>query len=92
MSPVVARSGEVPRRPLPPPHFPDVHVAPAPPLVPQVPVVMATKWEYKHLTRATKAAPPDETELNALGTEGWELVGVTTDARAVHFYFKREAP
>jgi len=91
MSPVVARAAEVPPRPLPPPHLPDVRVAPASPLVPQVPVLIAAKWEYKHLTRAADAPALDETELNTVGREGWELVGVVTDARAVHFYFKREA-
>jgi hypothetical protein len=95
MSPVVARSTEVPPRPVPPLHLPDVHVVPAPPLVPrveapQVPVLMATKWEYKHLTRAVDAAALDEAELNRLGSDGWELVGVLDDGRAAHFYFKRE--
>jgi hypothetical protein len=92
MSPVVARPAEVPPRPLPPPHVPDVRVAPASPLVPQVPVLIAPKWEYKRLTRAADAPALEETELDTVGREGWELVGVVTDARAVHFYFKREAP
>jgi hypothetical protein len=95
MSPVVAPSAEVPPRhvpprPTPPPHLPDVQVTPAP-LVPQVPVLIATRWEYKQLTRAADAPALDETELNTVGSEGWELVGVVTDAHAVHFYFKREA-
>jgi hypothetical protein len=66
-------------------------VPPAPPLVPQVPILIATKWEYKHLTRAADSPALEEAELNALGTEGWELIGVMADARASHFYFKREA-
>ena len=95
MSPVVARSAEVPPRPVPPRHLPEVHVVPAPPLVarveiPQVPVFIATKWEYKHLTSGPDAPALDEAALNALGKEAWELVGVVTDARGVHFYFKRE--
>jgi hypothetical protein len=94
MSPVVRPSAEVPPRhvpprPIPAPHFPDVQVAPAP-LIPQVPVASTTNWEYKHLARAADASPLDETELNTLGRDGWELVGVVTDARTLHFYFKRE--
>jgi hypothetical protein len=91
MSPVVARSAEVPRRPVPPPHLPDVHVAPAPLLVPQVPILDVTKWEYKHLARASNAPALDEAALNELGSEGWELVGTITDGSGTHFYFKREA-
>ena len=96
MSPVISRSAEVPPRPVPPRHVPDVHVVPAPPLVPQVPIPhratrVATKWEYKHLARAADVPALDETELNTLGREGWELVGVLPGGGAVHFYFKREA-
>jgi hypothetical protein len=95
MSPVVRPSTEVPPRhvpprPLPPPHLPDVQVTPAP-LIPQVPMLITTTWEYKHVARAADASPFEETELNTLGREGWELVGVTSDARTTHFYFKREA-
>ena len=105
MSPVIARSAEMPRppgppRPLevppppvpfPPPHVP---VVPPPPLhanvtVPQV-RMLAPMWEYKHLTRTADAAPLDEAELNTLGHDGWELTGVVTDGRTTHFYFKRE--
>jgi hypothetical protein len=95
MSPVIGRSSEVPPRPGPPRPLPDVHVVPAPPLVPQVAIPhsarLATRWEYKHLTRAADTPALDEAELNALGTEGWELVGVLTGAAGAHFYFKREA-
>lgn len=94
MSPVVTRSAEVPPRPFPPGHVPDVHVVPAPPLVPQVPIphrpVPRAKWEYKRLVRAADSPALDEAELNTLGTEGWELTGVVADARGSHFYFKRE--
>lgn len=93
MSPVVARSTEVPPRPFPPRHVPDVHVVP-PPLVPQVPIprdpVASARWEYRHLTRASDSPALDEAELNTLGTDGWELIGVVADARGSHFYFKRE--
>jgi hypothetical protein len=31
-----------------------------------------------------------EAELNALGAQRWELVGVVSAGIRVHFYFKRE--
>jgi len=53
----------------------------------QPPVVYVQPvWEYKHLAAETA---PDETELNALGAEGWELVGVVPTPTAVHCYLKR---
>jgi hypothetical protein len=71
-----------PPRPAPPP-MPEVHIQP--PLVYVEPV-----WEYKAVIRKTPAeSPPDEAELNALGAQGWELVGVASQAEALHLYFKR---
>ena len=67
-----------PAHPAPPP-MPEVHIQP--PLVYVEPV-----WEYKAVTRK---APPEEAELNALGAQGWELVGVASEGGALHFYFKR---
>ena len=67
-----------PSRPAPPP-MPEVHIQP--PLVYVEPV-----WEYKAVTRKTS---PEEAELNALGAQGWELVGVASEGGALHFYFKR---
>jgi hypothetical protein len=95
MSPVARPSVEVPPRhvpprPIPAPHLPDVQVSPAP-LVPQVPMLIATSWEYKHIARTADAPPLDEKELNTLGRDGWELIGIASEARTVHFYFKREA-
>jgi len=55
-----------------------------PPFVPVEP-----RWEYRELVREA----PDlvsEAELNALGGEGWELTGVASAGRYVHFYLKRE--
>jgi hypothetical protein len=64
---------------------PNVHVQP--PMVYVEPV-----WEYKHLARRlTQENPPSDAELNRLGAEGWELVGIVSDSQAVHFYFKRLA-
>jgi hypothetical protein len=57
-----------------------------PPWVPIEP-----RWEYKDLTRDSENEElPGEAELNALGTEHWELAGVAQEGRRVHFYFKRE--
>jgi hypothetical protein len=97
VSPVV-RAAEIPPRPLPPRPFPEVPVVPPPPpplpphhlAIPQVPIPQ-TNWEYKHVTRGSRAPTLDDQELNALGREGWEMVGVVTVGRTTHFYFKREA-
>lgn len=62
-----------------PPHLPEVRVQP--PLVYVQPV-----WEYKHVVAQMA---PDEVALNALGAEGWELVGVVPAPDAMHFYLKR---
>lgn len=73
----------VPHAPPLPPPLPEVHVHP--PVVYVEPV-----WEYKALARKSpQEPPPDEAELNALGAQGWELVGVVPVGGALHFYFKR---
>ncbi len=36
-----------------------------------------------------KEEAPSEEELNKIGKEGWELVGVFSDTPLVYFYFKR---
>lgn len=104
MSQVIARGAEIPPPPrppvAPPPHPflpPQVPITPTPPpppaighlAVPQVPVLPPT-WEYKRLTRPTDAPEVDEADLNALGRDGWELVGVVPGPTSTHFYFKRE--
>jgi hypothetical protein len=54
-------------------------------------VLVPPRWEYRHLTRPESATGAlEEPELNRLGQEGWELLGVVALAGAVHFYFKRE--
>lgn len=40
-----------------------------------------TKWEY--------VSTQDENSLNALGQEGWELVGTVLLGDSITFYFKR---
>ena len=50
-------------------------------------------WEYKLLTRnLSKENAPAEQELNELGKDGWELVGVVNDSRLAYLYFKRVKP
>lgn len=68
-----------------PPYEPKKPVRP-----PMVYVEKKLKWEYKQLTRNLKKEKPlDETELNALGAEGWEMSGVTQHPPFTYFYFKR---
>lgn len=75
----------IPRAAEPPEQIPGLHVRP-----PMVYVREEPRWEYKLLVRdVAKAEEPSEDELNALGREGWELVGVLHAAPLVHFYFKR---
>jgi len=57
---------------------------------PMVYVKESLKWEYKQIVRnLKKEKPPDETELNALGAEGWEMSGVAQQPPFAYFYFKR---
>jgi hypothetical protein len=63
-------------------------VTPAP--LPTVYVREPPAWEYKHIAcKLNEEAVLNEVEMNALGADGWELAGVSTDAASVHFYFKR---
>ena len=105
MSPVIARSTEPPRppgpprppeipspAPFPPPHAPVVPLPPptgTPMPVPHV-RMRPSRWEYKRLTRTADAPDLDEAELNELGRDGWELVGVVANPQGAQFYFKRE--
>lgn len=62
---------------------------------PQPPMVYVKEkaaWEYKQLIiDADTDQTPTEDELNKLGAEGWELVGVYTDPPHITFTFKRPA-
>jgi hypothetical protein len=79
---------EFPKHPLP-------HVPPAPELQrlhvqpPTVFVYERQGWEYRVVSRATDQAPLGQDELNALGKDGWELVGVVPMSDTVQFYLKR---
>ena len=72
--------------PFPPRHEPHPYSHPDQLFVPVTP-----RWEYREIARDMDALPT-ESELNALGDEGWELAGVTPAAGRVHYYFKRERP
>ncbi len=50
-------------------------------------------WEYKVLTRnLSKEDAPAEDELNRLGKDGWELVGIVNDSSLAYLYLKRTKP
>jgi len=46
-------------------------------------------WEYEVVIRNVNQLPLSQGELNALGKDGWELVGVVPMPDTVQFYFKR---
>ena len=57
---------------------------------PMVYVYEETSWEYKRVSRKLdQEGPLLEGEMNALGAEGWELVGVVGHPNGMDFYFKR---
>jgi hypothetical protein len=57
---------------------------------PMIYIEKKLKWEYKQIARNLKKEKPlDETELNTLGEEGWEMSGVVQHSTFVYFYFKR---
>jgi hypothetical protein len=80
---------EFPRYPLP--HVPSApepqqpHVQP-----PTVFVYEKQGWEYKVVSKdpAVDARALEE-ELNALGKDGWEVIGVVPLSAALQFYLKR---
>lgn len=90
-----------PTRPLPatPPYIPPqpqppVDVPPVAPVI--VPVVYSREqceWEYKTITKGTKNhGLIDTEELQTLGADGWELVGVVSTPASLVYYFKRLKP
>ena len=73
------------------PQFPPVEPKESKPIRPPMVYIRETaKWQYKQVIRdLEKEKPLDESELNALGTEGWEMSGVFSDHLLVYYYFKR---
>ena len=78
---------EFPKYPLP--HVPQPH-EPVRPQVPQPTILVYEKqgWEYEVVSRNVDQLLSQD-ELNALGQDGWELVGVVSLPDTVQFYFKR---
>lgn len=63
----------------------DIHVHP--PLV-----HVESRWEYKIVVRdRSRDGGIGEEELNQLGSDGWELVGILSDDSMVSYYFKRSS-
>ena len=82
-------TSEFPKHPLP--HVP-LPQEPQHPKAQQPTVFVYEKqdWEYRVVTKKPAGeAVLIEGELNALGKDGWELVGIVSLSEAVHFYLKR---
>ncbi|MGE5642716.1 MAG: hypothetical protein ACM3Y8_06870 [Byssovorax cruenta] len=76
------------QRSLIPPHEPK---QPEPIRPPMIYIEKQLKWEYKQIVRdADSEKPLDETELNALGEDGWEMAGVAQQPPLTYYYFKRQ--
>lgn len=74
---------------IPPPHpFPQPPQPQEPPAphiqTPMVYVYEKPQWEYRII-----ASEMTQDELNSLGAEGWDLVGVVALPPKTQFYFKR---
>ena len=79
-------TAEFPKHPLP--QIPQAQAPRVQP--PTVFVYERQQWEYRVVAkRVADAANLSEDELNALGKDGWELVGVVPAQVAVQFVFKR---
>jgi len=83
---------EFPKHPVPhvpqPPEPEQRRVQP-----PTVYVYERQTWEYRVISRIVDdEGTLPEGELNALGSEGWELVGVVLLRANVQFFFKRVKP
>ena len=57
---------------------------------PMVYVHENSQWEYKQLTVNVSESTTSEDDLNALGQEGWELVGIVQHEAIVNYTFKRQ--
>jgi hypothetical protein len=58
---------------------------------PMIYIEKQVKWEYKQIIRNLENEKPlDETELNALGKDGWEMTGIAQQPPMTYFYFKRQ--
>jgi hypothetical protein len=49
-------------------------------------------WEYKQIVRNLEREKPlEESELNKLGDDGWEMSGIAQQASLTYYYFKRQS-
>lgn len=74
---------------------PDVHPSVHIPTVYETIEAEPARWEYHVLTvDPREVALPDKDQLNALGKEGWILVGILNEKASgalIHYYFARQA-
>ena len=76
------------QRSLIPPHEPK---QPEPIRPPMIYIEKRLKWEYKQVIRDAESEKPlNETELNALGEDDWEMAGVAQQPPLTYYYFKRQ--
>jgi hypothetical protein len=60
--------------------------------IPTVVVRDEPRWEYHRVVRNLRTEDaPTEAELNTLGDDGWEMVGLFSDSPFLYLYFKRPA-
>lgn len=71
--------------------FPPPRHEPSGPRVDPPWVSIVPRWEYKQLIRDLMTEGLlTEDELDALGSDGWELASIVREDQRAHFYFKRE--
>jgi hypothetical protein len=82
---------EFPKHPLPLiPQPQSPQQAPVQP--PTVYVYERHQWEYRVVTKNADDAALSESDLNAFGHDGWELVGVVPRQTEIQYFFKRVKP
>jgi hypothetical protein len=71
-----------------PPREPERHEPVRPPMIY---IKKQLAWEYKQIVRNLESEKPlDESELNTLGDDGWEMAGIAQQATMTYYYFKRQ--
>ena len=84
--------GPLPNIPMIPPRAPAGEDQPERPPQPLIYLPQKSGWRYKTVVRNRSVAELlTDQELNQLGEEGWELVGLLPLDHAVYFYFKQIA-